>query len=149
MRIIATDGVFSMEGDMAPLPKLLELAQKHNALLFVDESHATGALGKTGRGTPEHAGLHGKIDVISGTLGKALGGALGGFIAGKKVLVDFMRQKSRPYTFSNSVPPMIVSASLEAINLLESDPSLVQQLHENTAYFRSQIKSLGFTIIEG
>jgi glycine C-acetyltransferase len=149
MRIIATDGVFSMEGDMAPLPKLVELAQKHNALLFVDESHATGALGKRGRGTPEEQGVHGKIDVISGTLGKALGGACGGFIAGKRVLVDYMRQKSRPYTFSNSLPPVVAAASLEAIKLLEEDPSLVEKLHENTAYFRKEIANLGFKILAG
>jgi glycine C-acetyltransferase len=149
MRIIATDGVFSMEGDMAPLPKLVELAQQYNALLFVDESHATGALGKRGRGTPEEQGVHGKIDVISGTLGKALGGACGGFIAGKKVLVDYMRQKSRPYTFSNTVPPCIAAASLEAIKMLEEDSSLVQKLHDNTSYFRKEIAALGFHILPG
>lgn len=149
MRIIATDGVFSMEGDMAPLPKLVELAQQHNALLFVDESHATGVLGKRGRGTAEQLGVHGKIDVISGTLGKALGGACGGFIAGKTVLVDYMRQKSRPYTFSNTVPPCIAAASLEAIKMLEEDSSLVDKLHENTAYFRKEIAALGFKILPG
>ncbi|HEY9790031.1 MAG TPA: glycine C-acetyltransferase [Candidatus Obscuribacterales bacterium] len=149
IRIIATDGVFSMEGDMAPLPKLYELSQKYNALLFVDESHATGALGKRGRGTPEEQGLHGKIDVISGTLGKALGGACGGFLTGKKVLIDYMRQKSRPYTFSNTLPPVVASASLEAIKMLEEDTSIVDKLHENTAYFRKQIKALGFKILEG
>lgn len=149
MRFIATDGVFSMEGDMAPLKEMVELAQKHNALLFVDESHATGALGKSGRGTPEQLGVHGKIDVISGTLGKALGGACGGFITGKKVLVDYLRQKSRPYTFSNSVPPMIAAASLEAIKLLEEDTSLCDKLHENTAYFRKEIAAIGFTILPG
>lgn len=149
MRIIATDGVFSMEGDVGPLNELVDLAQKHNALLFVDESHATGVLGKTGRGTPEHLGVHGKIDVISGTLGKALGGACGGFIAGRKVLVDYLRQKSRPYTFSNSVPPVIVVAALEAIKLLEEDNSLVDKLHDNTAYFRKEIANLGFKILPG
>lgn len=149
MRFIATDGVFSMEGDMAPLKEMVDLAQKHNALLFVDESHATGALGKSGRGTPEQLGVHGKIDVISGTLGKALGGACGGFITGKKVLVDYLRQKSRPYTFSNSVPPMIAAASLEAIKLLEEDTSLCDKLHENTAYFRKEIAAIGFTILPG
>lgn len=149
MRFIATDGVFSMEGDMAPLPEMVELAQKHNALLFVDESHATGALGKTGRGTPEHLGVHGKIDVISGTLGKALGGACGGFITGKKVVVDYLRQKSRPYTFSNSVPPCIVTAATEAIRLLKEDASLVTKLHDNTAYFRKEIQNLGFHILPG
>ncbi len=149
IRMIATDGVFSMEGDIGPLPQLVDLAQKHQALLFVDESHSTGVLGKTGRGTPEHLGVHGKIDVISGTLGKALGGACGGFITGKKVLVDYLRQKSRPYTFSNSVPPVIVTAAIEAIKILEEDSSLVEKLHENTAYFRREIANLGFTIIPG
>lgn len=149
MRIVATDGVFSMEGDVGPLKELVDLTQQHNSLLFVDESHSTGVLGKTGRGTPEHLGVHGKIDVISGTLGKALGGACGGFITGRKVLVDYLRQKSRPYTFSNSVPPVIVTAALEAIRLLEEDTSLVTQLHENTAYFRKEIANLGFKILPG
>ncbi|MFN8659766.1 MAG: glycine C-acetyltransferase [Candidatus Obscuribacterales bacterium] len=149
VKIIATDGVFSMEGDMARLPELIEIANEHDALLFVDESHATGALGATGRGTPEQQGVHGKIDVISGTLGKALGGASGGFIAAKKSVVDFLRQKSRPYTFSNTVPPAIVGGSIAALELLQSDPSLCDRLHENTAYFRKEIVRIGFTILEG
>jgi glycine C-acetyltransferase len=149
MRIIATDGVFSMEGDVAPLKQLVDLARKYQALLFVDESHASGALGATGKGTPEHLGVHGQIDVVTGTLGKALGGACGGFIAGKSVLVDYMRQKSRPYTFSNTVPPMIVAGAIEAINLLTEDPSIVRKLHENTAYFRKEIANLGFKILPG
>ena len=148
-KIIATDGVFSMEGDVGALPQLIEMSQNHNAMLFVDESHSTGVLGKTGRGTPEQLGVHGKIDVISGTLGKALGGAAGGFVTGRRSVVDFLRQKCRPYTFSNSLPPFIASAALAAIDLLEKDTSLVEKLHENTAYFRKQIASLGFTIIEG
>jgi len=149
LSIIATDGVFSMEGEFAPLQEFVELAKANDALLFVDESHATGVLGASGRGTPEHCGVHGKIDVISGTLGKALGGAAGGFIAGKKHLVDFLRQKSRPYTFSNSLPPAIVCAAIEAINMLEEDTSLVEKLHQNTDYFRKEVKRLGFTILEG
>ncbi|HEY9714312.1 MAG TPA: glycine C-acetyltransferase [Chroococcales cyanobacterium] len=149
LSVIATDGVFSMEGEHAELQDFVSLAAKHNALLFVDESHSTGVLGKTGRGTPEHCGVHGKIDVITGTLGKALGGAAGGFIAGKRELVDFMRQKSRPYTFSNTLPPPIVTGSTAAIKLLEEDSSLVQKLHDNTSYFRKEIKNLGFTILEG
>lgn len=149
IKVIVTDGVFSMEGDVAPLPELVELANKHGAMLYVDESHSTGVLGKTGRGTPEELGVHGKIDVISGTLGKALGSAAGGFITGKKELVEFLRQKARPYTFSNTVPPFIVSASLAAINLLEKDNSLVEKLHENTNYFRTEIVKLGFTILPG
>ena len=149
IKIIATDGVFSMEGLLAPLTELIELAREHNALLFVDESHATGALGHTGRGTPEELGVHGQIDVISGTFGKALGGASGGFIAGRKPLIEFLRQKSRPYTFSNTMPPSVVTASIEAIKLIEEDPSIVNQLHENTKYFRTEIVRLGFKIIEG
>jgi len=149
IKIIATDGVFSMEGLLAPLPELVTLARKHGALLLVDESHATGALGKTGRGTPEELGIHGQIDVITGTFGKALGGASGGFIAGRKPLIEFLRQKSRPYTFSNTVPPSVVMGSIEAINLIENDPSIVARLHENTEYFRSEIVRLGFKIIEG
>jgi glycine C-acetyltransferase len=149
VKIIATDGVFSMEGLLAPLVELAEIAREHNALLFVDESHATGALGQTGRGTPEELGIHGQIDVITGTFGKALGGASGGFIAGRAPLVEFLRQKSRPYTFSNTMPPSVVTASIEAINLIENDPTIVDALHENTAYFRREIVRLGFTIIEG
>lgn len=149
LSIIATDGVFSMEGEYAPLQDFVDLARKKDALLFVDESHSTGVLGATGRGTPEQCGVHGKIDVITGTLGKALGGAAGGFIAGKKCLIDFMRQKSRPYTFSNSLPPSIVCASIEALNILEEDNSLVEKLHQNTDYFRKEVKRLGFKILEG
>lgn len=147
--VIATDGVFSMEGEYAALKEFVDIARQHDAILFVDESHATGALGERGRGTPEHCGVHGKIDVISGTLGKALGGAAGGFVAGKKSLIDFMRQKSRPYTFSNTLPPSLVCASIEAIKILEEDNSLVTKLHENTSYFRREIKQAGFTILEG
>lgn len=147
--VIATDGVFSMEGEYAPLKEFVDIARKHDAILFVDESHATGALGKRGRGTPEQCGVHGQIDVISGTLGKALGGAAGGFVAGKKTLIDFMRQKSRPYTFSNTLPPSLVCASIEALKILEEDDSLVKKLHDNTAYFRKEIKNAGFTILEG
>lgn len=149
LSMIVTDGVFSMEGEYANLKEFVELGKEHDSLLFVDESHSTGVLGATGRGTPEHCGVHGKIDVISGTLGKALGGAAGGFIAGKKHLIDFLRQKSRPYTFSNSLPPAIVCAAIEALNMLEEDSHLVEKLHQNTAYFRKEVKRLGFTILEG
>lgn len=149
IKIIATDGVFSMEGDTGHLPELVKLAKKNNAMLFVDESHSTGVLGKTGRGTPEEQGVHGQIDVISGTLGKALGGAAGGFITGRRALVDFLRQKARPYTFSNSVPPFIVAASLKALEILKRDNSLVTKLHENTHYFRTEIVKAGFTILPG
>lgn len=149
MSVIATDGVFSMEGESADLKQFVEISRENGTLLFVDESHSTGVLGATGRGTPEHCGVHGKIDVITGTLGKALGGAAGGFIAGKKELIDYMRQKSRPYTFSNTLPAPIVCASLEAIKMLEEDNQLVEKLHRNTEYFRREIKNAGFTILEG
>ena len=149
IKIIATDGVFSMEGLLAPLAELRSLATEHNALLFVDESHATGALGKTGRGTIEELGVFGQVDVVTGTFGKALGGASGGFIAGRAPLIEFLRQKSRPYTFSNTMPPSVVVASIEAITIIEDDPSIVNQLRENTAYFRRRIVELGFKIIEG
>ncbi|HET9530140.1 MAG TPA: glycine C-acetyltransferase [Blastocatellia bacterium] len=149
IKIIATDGVFSMEGLLAPLPELVRLARAHGALLFVDESHATGVLGKTGRGTHEELDVFGEIDVITGTFGKALGGASGGFIAGRAPLIEFLRQKSRPYTFSNTVPPSVVAGSIEAIDLIEKDPSIVDRLHENTEYFRREVVRLGFKIIEG
>ena len=148
-RIIATDGVFSMEGDLAPLPPLVDLARDYHALLFIDDSHGIGAVGKRGRGTPEGLGVHGKIDVISGTLGKAIGGAAGGFVSGTKEMVAYLRQKSRPYTFSNSLPPSIVCATMAALDLLQKDPSIVRRLHENTAYFRDEIEKLGYKILEG
>lgn len=146
---IATDGVFSMEGDLAPLSELIDLSRQHEKVLFVDDSHAIGVVGATGRGTPEELGVHGKIDVLSGTLGKAMGGAAGGYIAGKKDLIAFLRQKSRPYTFSNSLPPSIAVAAIEAFEILEDDPGLVQRLHENTRYFRKHIQQLGFKILPG
>ncbi|MBI1766285.1 MAG: glycine C-acetyltransferase [Acidobacteria bacterium] len=149
LKVIATDGVFSMEGHLAPLPELVALAREFGALLFVDESHASGALGQTGRGTPEELGVHGEIDVITGTFGKALGGASGGFIAGRRELVEFLRQKSRPYTFSNTVPPAVVTASIAAIDLIENEPGIVNQLHANTAFFRREIVNAGFTILPG
>ncbi len=146
---IATDGVFSMEGDQAPLGELIGLAKDHGQVLFVDDSHAVGVVGETGRGTPEAQGVHGEVEVLSGTLGKALGGAAGGYVAGRKEMVQFLRQKSRPYTFSNSLPPSIVLAALESLKMLSENNALIQKLNENTAYFRSQIQSLGFKIIEG
>ena len=149
MSIIATDGVFSMEGETADLAKMKELAREYNAILFVDDSHATGVIGKTGRGTPEYCGVHGQMDVVSGTFGKALGGAAGGFVAGKKELIDYMRQNSRPYTFSNTLPSSIVCGTIEAIRIVEDSPDLVKKLHDNTMYFRTKMKDLGFTILEG
>ncbi|MCI0530670.1 MAG: glycine C-acetyltransferase, partial [candidate division Zixibacteria bacterium] len=148
-RLIVTDGVFSMEGDLAPLPQLVELAREYNALLVVDDSHALGVLGKTGRGTPEELGVLGKIDILTGTLGKAMGGAVGGFIAGKKSVVEYLRQTSRPYIFSNSLPPAIAYTSLKAFEILEKDNSLVKKMRRNTDYFRTGIKKLGYTIING
>ena len=148
-RIIASDGVFSMEGTMAPLPELVDLAEKYQALLFVDDSHGVGALGKRGAGAPEQLGVHGKIDVLSGTLGKALGGAMGGYLAGKKELIEFMRQKARPYIFSNSIPPVVAATTLAVLDLLDQEPQIIQRLHDNTAYFRQEIQKLGFKIIPG
>ena len=149
VRMIASDGVFSMEGDMAPLPQLVELAQRYGALLFIDDAHGIGTMGKTGRGTAEHFGLMGKVDVIVGTLGKAIGGSAGGFIAGSKEMIDYMRQKARTYVFSNSLPPSIVMASIAALKLLKKDKSIVRRLHDNTAYFRKEIRGLGFTVLAG
>jgi len=148
-KIIATDGVFSMEGDLANLPELVKVAQKHNALLFVDDAHATGVLGATGAGTPEEQGVHGQIDILSGTLGKALGGAVGGYLAGKQEIIDLLRQKSRTYLFSNSVPPSVAAASLKALDLLEQDSSLISHVKQNSEYFRNKVKELGFKTLEG
>jgi glycine C-acetyltransferase len=149
LRIIATDGVFSMEGDLAPLDKLVEIAKTYNALLFVDDSHAVGVCGKTGRGTPEAKGVHGKVDILTGTLGKAIGGAAGGYISGRKEVISFMRQKARTYIFSNSLPPPIVFGASAAFDLLMKDTSIVKKMNANTAYFRKKIVELGFTILEG
>jgi glycine C-acetyltransferase len=149
IRMIATDGVFSMEGDLTPLPKILELAKKYSAIVFVDDAHGIGVCGKTGRGTAEHFNLLGSVDVTVGTLGKAIGGAAGGFISGSKELVEYMRQKGRPYIFSNSLPPAVVCGSMAAFDMLIKDKSIVKRLHKNTAYFRKEIAALGFKIIEG
>ncbi len=149
VRMIATDGVFSMEGDMAPLPRIVELAAKHQAMLFVDDCHGIGVMGKTGRGTAEHFGLVGKVDVTIGTLGKAIGGSAGGFISGTKEMIAYLRQKARTYVFSNSLPPSIVVASIAALDLLKKDRSIVRRLQSNTAMFRREIQTLGFRILEG
>ena len=148
-RIIVTDGVFSMDGYIAQLDKIVELAEKYNALIMVDDCHSTGFLGKTGRGTAEHCGVMGKIDIITGTLGKALGGAMGGFTSGKKEIIDILRQRSRPYLFSNSLAPSIVGAGIAVMDLLSSTTELRDKLMENTAYFRAQMKAVGFDIKEG
>ena len=149
LRIIATDGVFSMEGDLAPLDALAAVAARFGAILFVDDSHGVGVCGRTGRGTPEAKGVHGKIDVLTGTLGKAIGGAAGGYISGRKELIAYMRQKARTYIFSNSLPPAIVFGAGEAFALLAKDRSLVGRLRENTARFRKGITALGFRVLEG
>jgi len=149
VRIIATDGVFSMEGDLAPLDRLVEVAREHHAILFVDDSHGVGVCGKSGRGTPEARNVHGKIDILTGTLGKAIGGAAGGYIAGKKEIIEFMRQRGRTYLFSNSLPPAIVYGASAALTLLMEDRSIVKRLHKNTSYFRKEIAGLGFRIIDG
>jgi glycine C-acetyltransferase len=149
IRMIATDGVFSMEGDLAPLPKISELARRYGAIIFIDDAHGIGVCGKTGRGTAEEYGLPGHIDVTVGTLGKAIGGAAGGFISGSQTMIEYIRQKGRPYIFSNSLPPAVVCGSMAAFDLLMKDRSIVSRLHRNTAYFRKEIKSLGFRIIDG
>jgi glycine C-acetyltransferase len=148
-KLVITDGVFSMEGELAPLPKLLEITKRHGATLAVDDSHATGVLGKTGRGTAEELGVLGQIEIFTGTLGKALGGAAGGFISGRAPIVTYLRQKSRPYLFSNSLPPAICAASLEAFRILEENPGMVATLRENTRYFRDGLKKLGFAVHDG
>ncbi len=146
-KMIVTDGVFSMEGYIVDLPKVKALADQYEALLFVDDAHSVGVLGDTGAGTAEHFGLKGQVDVISGTFGKALGGAVGGYIAGKKELVELLRQKSRTYLFSNSLPPSVVMASMKALELLK--PELLTRVVENAKYLRNNLKSLGFTVLEG
>ena len=148
-RIIVTDGVFSMDGYIAQLDKIVELAEKYNALIMVDDCHSSGFLGKTGRGTAEHCGVFGKIDIITGTLGKALGGAMGGFTSGKKEIIDLLRQRSRPYLFSNSLAPSIVGASIAVLDLLSSSTHLRDKLMDNAAYFRSKMKEAGFDIKDG
>lgn len=148
-RFIITDGVFSMEGDICKLPDIMELAEKYDAVVAVDDSHATGVLGETGRGTPEYYGLHGEVPIITSTLGKALGGAAGGFTAGPAVLTDYLTQRSRPMLFSNALPPATTAHSLAAIEYLETHPELVRKLRSNTAYFRDKIKEAGFNPIEG
>jgi len=148
-RFIITDGVFSMEGDICKLPEILELAEKYDATVAVDDSHATGVLGDTGRGTPEHYGLHGKVPVITSTLGKALGGAAGGFTAGPSELTDYLTQRSRPMLFSNALPPATTAHSLAAIDYLDRHPELIKKLRDNTAYFREKLLEAGFNPIEG
>lgn len=145
-KLIVTDGVFSMDGNVAPLDKIYDLAQKHGAMVMVDESHSAGVVGKTGRGVTERYDLMGKIEIITGTLGKAFGGAIGGFTTGKKEIIDMLRQRSRPYLFSNSIPPMVAAAGIEALNIMQNSNDLQDKLHANTEYFVSKMKAVGFDI---
>ena len=148
-RLIATDGVFSMQGDLGRLVEICDLARTYQALVMVDDSHATGFLGAGGRGTPEELGVMDRVDIVTGTLGKALGGASGGFTSGRKEIIRYLRQRSRPYLFSNTVAPPIVAAALKALELIQQDDSLRRTLHENTRYFRTGLTRLGFEVIEG
>ena len=148
-RLIATDGCFSMDGTIADLKSIVDLAEKYDALTMIDDAHATGFLGKTGRGTHEYRGVMGKVDIITGTLGKALGGASGGFTSGRKEIVDLLRQRSRPYLFSNTVAPPIVAACLKALELLSASTELRDKLEENTKYFREAVTKRGLTIKPG
>ncbi len=148
-RIVVTDGSFSMDGTIAQLDKIVELAEKYDAAVMIDECHSSGFLGKTGRGTHEHCGVMGKIDIITGTLGKALGGALGGFTSGRKELIDILRQRSRPYLFSNTLAPSIVGGSIAVLDLLSETTSLRDKLESNTMYFRNEMTKAGFDIKPG
>ena len=148
-RLIATDGVFSMDGTIANLSGICDLAEKYNALVMVDDAHAAGFMGKTGRGTPEHCGVMGRIDIITGTLGKALGGASGGYTSGRKQIVELLRQRSRPYLFSNTIAPPVVAASLKAIELLSTSTDLRDKLETSTKYFREALATRGLTIKPG
>ena len=145
-RVIVTDGVFSMDGTIAKLDKICDLAEKYDALVFVDDCHSTGFIGKQGKGTQEELNVMGRVDVITGTLGKALGGGSGGFTSGKKEIIEILRQKSRPYLFSNTLAPAIVGASIKAINLISNDNSLILKIQNNTKYFRNKIQKIGFDI---
>ena len=145
-KLIVTDGVFSMDGNVAPLDKICKLAEKYNAMVMVDESHSAGVVGKTGHGVTERFNLRGEIEIITGTLGKAFGGAIGGFTTGKKEIIDMLRQRSRPYLFSNSIPPMVASASIKTFQLLEQSNVLQEKLHANTSFFVEKMLAAGFDI---
>jgi glycine C-acetyltransferase len=149
VKMVITDGIFSMEGAIAKLPDLLELCRKHDAVLVVDDSHATGVLGKHGRGTAEHFGVVGEVDIITSTLGKALGGAAGGFVAGSAAVCDYLTQRARPQLFSNALPPTVAASSLASIEFLEAHPERVATLQENARYFRDQLRGLGFQPLPG
>jgi len=148
-RLIATDGVFSMDGTIADLARICDLAQEHDAMVMIDDCHATGFLGAGGRGTHEHCGVMGRVDIITGTLGKALGGASGGYISGRREIVAWLRQRSRPYLFSNTLAPVIAATSLRVLDMLEDGAELRQRLWDNTRYFREQMSALGFDLLPG
>jgi glycine C-acetyltransferase len=148
-RLIATDGVFSMDGYLAQLDRICELAERHDALVMVDDSHAVGVVGPGGRGTPEHHGVIERVDIVTGTLGKAIGGASGGYVSGRREIVELLRQRSRPYLFSNSVAPPVVAASVRALELIQSSAELRDRLRENTAHFRTRMTELGFDVLPG
>ncbi|MBN2359763.1 MAG: glycine C-acetyltransferase [Deltaproteobacteria bacterium] len=148
-RLIATDGVFSMDGYLVKLDKICPLAEKYNAMVMVDDSHATGYIGKTGRGTPEHCGVQGRVDVITSTLGKALGGASGGYTTGRKEIIDLLRQRSRPYLFSNTLTPSLAAAATKTFEILSKSTALRDKLMDNTAYFRNKLEKLGFDVLKG
>jgi glycine C-acetyltransferase len=148
-RLIATDGVFSMDGYLANLPAICDLAEKYNAMVMIDDCHATGFTGPTGRGTPEHFDVVDRIDIVTGTLGKALGGASGGYTSGRGPIIELLRQRSRPYLFSNSVAPPIVAASLKALDLVESNTEILGRMRDNVAYFRKAMTDAGFTVLPG
>jgi len=148
-KIIVTDGVFSMDGILAPLDKICDLADKYDALVMVDECHAAGFLGDTGRGSLEAKGVLGRIDIVTGTLGKALGGAMGGYTCAKKGVIEILRQRSRPYLFSNSLAPSIVGASIKALELIDTSTELIEKVQSNTAYFKKEMQELGFDIVDG
>ena len=148
-RIIATDGVFSMDGNVAPLDKICELAEKYDALVMVDDSHAVGFMGEHGRGTAEYCGVEGRVDIITGTLGKALGGASGGYTAARQEIVDLLRQRSRPYLFSNTVAPAICAAACKTIDMLTESTALRDKVHENARYFRAEMEKCGFDLLPG
>lgn len=148
-KLIATDGVFSMDGTIANLKGICDLADKYQALVMVDDCHATGFIGENGRGTPEHCDVIGRVDIITGTLGKALGGASGGYTSGRKEIIEWLRQRSRPYLFSNTLCPGIASASLKVFEMLSSSSDLREKLKQNSSYFREKMKSLGFTLVPG
>lgn len=148
-RLIVTDGVFSMDGIIANLPAICDLADKYNALVMVDDSHAVGFTGRSGAGTPEHWGVQDRVDIITGTFGKALGGASGGYTSGRKEIIEWLRQRSRPYLFSNTLAPAIVASSIAALDLILEDPSRIRKVHENALYFRKGMSALGFDLVPG